>query len=653
MGNFSNNRPLTACCPTKSACVILCLILSLWVRPCLSQEELPSVKEWKAIAAAHQARKLNDTLYLHQAQLLTERSFTDPSLKEKLVLYREIAWSDTAYQRFRVKYFAFLANQTAKLHQEGFSIYYLEKMEEELQKVKPYVNSLNQPRLLLGIYGENNNTNFEKRIAIIDSVMPFLKSLPKIVSRQPVSINTCINAFNILKHASQLYLVMKDTVHVLAVADLSQKLWNHVENKGGFDNGKMQQCRFAMQLTESVAARILSEPGRESKILTTVYQDITAPENKVSALFKRPMERTILGKLIDFYIFKNQVDSVNYYFGQFKNKVASYSKSEAGDGTKFLIYSGKVYALNNDYKTAYQRILRAYEINDSIISIKMSDIQNNMYAHLIAEQRSEALIVAEREKSERNMLIIIIASLFVISVIGFLWRARAASAKAGKQIEELNKVTQIQIAELETAANLAQKRMGMELHDDIAGRLVNVCNFVETRTFDEKDPERRKVFSQIGEMVRDAYTSTRLKSHEWYFTGEKGEQTVFSQRVAKIIEQALPDGKYDKQIEIDDDSLVKMSPEIRINLLRIIQEVMANILKHAKASRVKLFLYQEDDSLALQISDNGKGFDPDSNFEGFGLKSLRSRVAEMRGSLQITSSRNGTELSLTIPVSDH
>ncbi|MFC6194285.1 sensor histidine kinase [Dyadobacter subterraneus] len=608
------------------------------------------MKQWETIAAQHKAGKLNDTLYLVKAQLLTEESFKDPALKDRLSLYRQIAWSDTAYRPFRVKYFAFLANHASLVHQEGYAIYYLQKMEEELMQIKPYVSSLNQPRLLLGIYGDNEQTNLKRRIAIIDSVMPILRSLPGKISQQSVPINTCLNAFTILKHAAQLYLARKDTVKVLGLVGLSRKIWNQLDKKKGLDKGKTEQCQMSLYLIEYAGARALSEPNRGREILKNAYQEITAQNSHITPLFRRPFERTILGRLIDFYIDQNQKDSANYYFNKFKNTVASYKKNESGDGTKFLLYSGKVQAMNRNYLAAYQNTLHAYELNDSIISIKIADIQNNMYASVVSEQRSEALVTAGKEKQKRNLIIFIISAALIITITVFVRRQRIGAAKAERQIDELNKTTQIQIAELEAANNLVQKRMGMELHDDIAGRLVNICNFIETKTFEENDPEKKKTLETLAEMAKDAYLNTRSKSHEWYFKGLEDGKIGFSQRIIQIVEQALPVGKYEKQIEIDDDSLEHISSQIRIHILRIIQEAVANILKHARASKVKLFIYEEDGSIALQIADNGRGFSVLSKRKGLGLQSLQNRIKEMGGSLEIDSSGQGTDLLFVIPL---
>ncbi|MCE7040429.1 sensor histidine kinase [Dyadobacter sp. CY312] len=630
------------------ATLIFFAVVSLLLSPlCQAQNQWADDKEWEDILKQHQSRILNDTLYLLKAQALTEKSFKDPALKKRLAAYRNIAWSDPNYRSFRIKYFAFLANHATSTHQEGFAIYYLQKMEEELMQVRPYIPSLNQPRLILSFYG-NDRANENKRIAVIDSVMPFLKTLPDKLARQSVSINTCINAFTILKQSSQLYLARKDTVKVLETVKLAYRIWNELKKKDSLDKGKVQQCRMSLYLIECNEARILSQKEKEKQLLNSAYQIVNSDHAHVGPVFKGPFERTILGRQIDHHIHYNEIDSTNFYYSQYKNKVLAYKKNEGGDGTKFLLYSGKVHAQNKDYMAAYQDVMRAYDANDSIISVRMEDIQNNMYAHLVAEQSTEALQVAEKKMETGTLVIFIIVIALILTVCLAILRLRENKNKAAKQLEELNRITQIQIAELEANANLVQKKMGMELHDDIAGRLVNICNFIENQTFTESDPEQKKRLELIGGMAKDAYTSTRLKSHEWYFKGLEEEATIFSQRVQKIVDQALPDEKYEKQIEIDDHSLEQVSPKIRIHLLRIIQEAMANILKHAKASEIQLFLYEEDELITLQISDNGSGFKSDK--KGIGLESLTSRVNEMDGSLEITTSGDGTELLIAIPL---
>lgn len=630
---------------------------------CPGQSNPVNPADWENILTQHESGVIDDTTYLIKTQKLVEQSFRDPDLKEKMNAYQKIAWSNAAYQPYRVKYFAFLANHATFAHQEGYAIYYLQKMEEELKKTKPYVNSLNEPRLLLYIYGSTDLTNHDKRIRIIEDVLPFLRSMPQLLIKQDVSINTCINALTILRYASRFYMLKKDSSKVFEMVNLSKAIVTELEKKPGMDEEKMELCRMSLYMSECAGAQMLHDRNEEQKVLNRAYNTITSKNSKISPLFQRPFELTLLRGLIDFHIDQNQRDSINYYFSRFKERETSFSQNEFEDGTTFLLYSGKIDAGNERYKQAYQKVLRAYEIHDSVMTVKMADIHNNMYAHMVSEQRSEELVEAEIQKGNRNTIIFVVSIVLLITTAFFLVRLRTGKEKARREMEELNRATQRQIeeinetargqiAELEAKADRIQKKMGMELHDDIAARLASICNLVESRIFDEKDLERKKQLEAIGEIARDAYTTTRLKSHEWYSLGIKEEQIAFLESIFKIVEQALPEGKYEKQIEIDEHSLEQVSPEIQIHLLRIIQEGVTNVLKHANASKVDLFIYEDSGAINLQISDNGVGFDPEtvSKSSTFGLQSLKNRVREINGSLEIISSPKGTDLLFCIPV---
>lgn len=77
---------------------------------------------------------------------------------------------------------------------------------------------------------------------------------------------------------------------------------------------------------------------------------------------------------------------------------------------------------------------------------------------------------------------------------------------------------------------------------------------------------------------------------------------------------------------------------INIQLYRIVQEALTNVVKHAQASEVRIALTRHDDgALELKIQDNGKGFQTQNQYKGMGLASLRERVNSMNGTLSLES----------------
>src|SRR6185312_15691505 len=94
-------------------------------------------------------------------------------------------------------------------------------------------------------------------------------------------------------------------------------------------------------------------------------------------------------------------------------------------------------------------------------------------------------------------------------------------------------------------------------------------------------------------------------------------------------------------------------------LLRVVQEALTNVRKHARATRVEVGLAWEPDSVTLTVKDNGRGFDPGAPREegrmgGFGLISMRQRCELAGGALSVRSQAGeGTEIRATLEVAPH
>jgi Signal transduction histidine kinase len=90
---------------------------------------------------------------------------------------------------------------------------------------------------------------------------------------------------------------------------------------------------------------------------------------------------------------------------------------------------------------------------------------------------------------------------------------------------------------------------------------------------------------------------------------------------------------------------------IEIQIFRILQELLTNIIKHAKASEVIIQFSEIDDSFNIMIEDNGIGFNASEEFTGMGLKNIKDRMEHISGELMIDSSiENGTTIILKIPL---
>lgn len=605
-------------------------------------------QEWSILNRQYREGKLKDTAYLNKILSLAEKSFKDIKLKDKLAGFKLIVWGNDQYQPYKIQYYSILGNNAAFTHKPGTVIYYLQKLETELKKTSPYVNSLNEPRQLLAIYGKNERTNIEKRKAVFKNTLPFLKNLPQLILDQEVPANTCTNAMTILAHASRLYNDTSGTLMLKEIAAISQKILTGLKIKNNLSNDKMLQCLYLyyqVRYTEALGNKDFSVSRR---MLDTSYI-ILHSDTAIRKVWARSAERSLLRKYIDFFISQQQMDSSKRYMQLLAEKI---NQSDPGDGTAYLLYAAKVNAMEQNFKQAYSDLLLAYEINDSIINLETADINNNMYALLVSEQKQEEVILLKEQKQKRGLFIAIVSFIAIASISLLVLQMRRKEKSAKQKIEALNKLTQIEIAELEMKANAIQRKMGMDLHDDIAGRLVFLCYFIDKQIIEQSQSNNTKHLQAIRDLAADAYQNTRSKSHEWFTKAQQEEQQSFSESVHRMANYALPGERYEKTIEIDDNSLHKVSYKLRIELLCIVQEAFINILKHSGANKIQLFIYEEDNTIVVQIKDNGKGFGSKGTLsgKGIGLRSLQDRVQRMNGSIDINSSNNGVELTITAPV---
>ncbi len=96
----------------------------------------------------------------------------------------------------------------------------------------------------------------------------------------------------------------------------------------------------------------------------------------------------------------------------------------------------------------------------------------------------------------------------------------------------------------------------------------------------------------------------------------------------------------------------RLADEIEISIYRIVQELLSNVLKHAKASELTIQVIKKDKNLNVQVEDNGIGFNQDNTFSGgIGLKNVQARIENLDGELNIDSGKgSGTTINIDIPL---
>jgi signal transduction histidine kinase len=143
----------------------------------------------------------------------------------------------------------------------------------------------------------------------------------------------------------------------------------------------------------------------------------------------------------------------------------------------------------------------------------------------------------------------------------------------------------------------------------------------------------------------------------WALRPDILEEAPLCEALQRVAERWGQDHSTDIRIVSTGDAY-PLSPNTQITLLRILQEALANVHKHASATEVTVTLSYMGDLVVLDVQDDGRGFDPrqsqapsaDPELGGFGLCAMRERVEQLGGTLLIESvPGHGTTVVVEVP----
>lgn len=191
--------------------------------------------------------------------------------------------------------------------------------------------------------------------------------------------------------------------------------------------------------------------------------------------------------------------------------------------------------------------------------------------------------------------------------------------------------------------------IGGELHDNIC-QILAAAKMSLGQMKDNLTPEIAQAYQQTMDSIILATDETRNLSHRLapvFF--QKGSLKDAIERLIgtfNILNNYQFSFYFDKAFETH-----PIDQELQLNLYRIIQEGVRNIIKYAQATEIKLDLVLHKNNLRLLISDNGIGFDPQEITAGIGLANMRRRAEFFSGKMNLYSSPGeGSEIEIIIPM---
>lgn len=220
-----------------------------------------------------------------------------------------------------------------------------------------------------------------------------------------------------------------------------------------------------------------------------------------------------------------------------------------------------------------------------------------------------------------------------------------------KQLEEELKILPQKII---VAQESAQKRIAQDIHDDLGQLLIALKIFLVNNTMDliEKYPELKTLSDGLKLKINEMIEKARNLSHE--LAPPDLKYIGLTRAVKELVDSIGIEKRF--SIKFLHRNLKNIDFKTKdIIIFRIIQEALANIVKHAEAKNIEIALLYKQGKVHLKITDDGKGFDPKqhgkSNNKTLGLSVMRERAKLTGGTLQMKSAPGqGTQIRLSIPV---
>ena len=369
----------------------------------------------------------------------------------------------------------------------------------------------------------------------------------------------------------------------------------------------------------------------------------------------------------NYHLHKDQLIEANYYLNEVLD-TATLDGELLRDTYKFL---AELNERKGDLSSAYMYLQEYSNLNDSLLNVRRQRIINELLIqHNTFEQQAK---IRELEK-DRNIAtingrlqkILTFSLLFgsVIVLIGAYLTIRNYQSRLNtnqiihKQNEEINqgRITKLENnLKIETMQSMIlgqeaeRERIAKDLHDSLGGLLSTVklhFDAVQAHTPNVQDTnEYQKAHLLLDEACKEVRN----------ISNNMQPGALLSLGVVSAVGDLINRLQSDETADIDFQHYGlngDLDQTVALNIFRIVQELLNNSLKHAKAKYILVQLIQKDDELMIMVEDDGVGYDSLAVKKGMGTENIASRVNFLKGDLSIHSViGEGTSTLVNIPLS--
>ncbi len=287
---------------------------------------------------------------------------------------------------------------------------------------------------------------------------------------------------------------------------------------------------------------------------------------------------------------------------------------------------------NNDFKNALNYELEKQIIADSIGNIETRGKIVELETKYNTEKKEQQIVLHKKTITNKNTTIALLASLFIgmfLTIVIYIIRQKQKKLKAEKQNAQQYTKQLLEKTEEE------RKRIASDLHDSVSHELLSLKN-----SFEEKSGIAN---TKIDSIINDIRIISR-NLHPIMF-----DKIGLIGSVEQLVDRTQSVNDFMVTAELNYNESLSTSDELQ--LYRIIQESLSNIIKYANAVAAKITISENKNRLFVEIKDNGKGFNVTETLNGknaFGLHNIIERSRAIGGEAKIVSDKNGTVITVEI-----
>jgi signal transduction histidine kinase len=270
---------------------------------------------------------------------------------------------------------------------------------------------------------------------------------------------------------------------------------------------------------------------------------------------------------------------------------------------------------------------------------------------LLLNSRDDIRVIMRPPFWTLQRMLVLVGALLGVLGLALFWiqllqhKVQQRTAQLRKEVHERER------AEHQRALAQERARIARDLHDDLGSSLTEITMLATS------NPGAKLPAEESAERMQTIAGKSRtlvyaLDEIVWAVDPERDTVASVARYLASYAEEYLAGLKVVCRVRIPNSFPERVvSGEMRHHLFLAVKETLNNAVKHGGATEIGFQVSWLQDAMRIAVSDNGPGFDVSGRFAGRGLLNMRSRLENLGGSCEITSSaETGTSVSLVLPL---